>query len=87
MVAEAVKRWRGHNLGLTDDRSRSDRGHGQRPCGSGCGRGCPSSKVVQGYHPRENVDTYNARIGLCILECRIGLVYDDDNMAVVGFVA
>ena len=38
-----------------------------------------------GYYPRENVDTFYAR--MCILECSICMVYGDDNISVVGFVA
>ena len=43
----------------------------------------PSRKGVRGYYPRETVYTFYAP--LCILECRIGIVYGYDNVVVVGF--
>ena len=46
--------------------------------------GVSSRNGVRGYNPRGNFDICDAR--MCILECRIGIVYGDDNMAVVGFV-
>ena len=140
-----INQWRrkqskdgGHNFEQTVDRSRSDRGHGRRPCGGGCGKGYPLPQGGPGYYPRENVDIFDivskiwkcpsdrrsvaysdrarsqavrewlregvsaSRLGfrgyyprenfdisdarIYILECRIGIVYGDDNMAVVGFV-
>jgi len=44
----------------------------------------PSRNGVRGYYPRENFDICDARMR--ILECRIGIVYGDDNMTVIGFV-
>ena len=52
--------------------------------GVGARGGIPSRKGVRGYNPRENLDICDAR--MYILECRIGIVYGDDNMVVVGFV-
>ena len=69
----------GHNLGLTDDRARPKAVRGWVREGVS-----PSRKGIRGYNPRENVDICDAR--MCILECRIGIVYGDDNMTVVGFV-
>ena len=43
----------------------------------------PLPQGVRGYKPPENVDIFNT--SMCILECRIGIVYGEDNMAVVGF--
>jgi len=46
--------------------------------------GCYLPQGGPWYYPRENFEIFyifDAR--MCILECRIGIVYGDDNMAVV----
>ena len=50
----------------------------------GAGGGFSLPHGGPGYNSRKNFDICDAR--MCILECRIGIVYGDDNMTVVGFV-